>query len=296
MGLHDQNFKNLILDFPRQALEFFAAVEARHIPPDAVITPLREELLKERLSDRFYEMDVPLLVEWKDGRREALVFCIEENSRADSTLPLRHAVYCIQLALALDTRRVVPVAIYPFEEKPASNSFKLSGDFGDYLDFKGLSITLHALEAAAHYESQNIVERLCVMLMKRAKDKEQEAVINAYNGLAALEKNDELQRKYIGFIGCYSALDPNEFSAVCAKIIAAPRFKENVMSSNEKFVAMGKAEGIAQGKAESIVALFHHGVIDAEQARHFLNELAAHQGVSNEIVEAAIKLVDEPKP
>jgi len=28
---HDQNFKNLILDYPRQALQFFAADEAAHI-------------------------------------------------------------------------------------------------------------------------------------------------------------------------------------------------------------------------------------------------------------------------
>lgn len=28
---HDQNFKNLILDYSQQALEFFAASEATHI-------------------------------------------------------------------------------------------------------------------------------------------------------------------------------------------------------------------------------------------------------------------------
>jgi len=32
---HDQSFKNLILDYPRQALAFFAAEEARNIAADA---------------------------------------------------------------------------------------------------------------------------------------------------------------------------------------------------------------------------------------------------------------------
>ena len=79
---HDQNFKNLILDYPREALEFFAAPEAEGVVEGARIIPLRQEQLKERLGDRFRELDVPLLVEWPDGRREALLFVLEEESDA----------------------------------------------------------------------------------------------------------------------------------------------------------------------------------------------------------------------
>ena len=77
---HDQNFKNLILDYPLQALQFFAAEEAGDVGADARILPVRQEQLKERLGDRFRELDVPLLVEWPDGRREALLFVLEEES------------------------------------------------------------------------------------------------------------------------------------------------------------------------------------------------------------------------
>ncbi|MFT3758661.1 hypothetical protein [Thauera sp.] len=59
---HDQNFKNLILDYPRQALAFFAPDEAMHIDESVRITPIRQEQLKNRLGDRFHELDVPLLV------------------------------------------------------------------------------------------------------------------------------------------------------------------------------------------------------------------------------------------
>ena len=64
---HDQNFKNLILDYPRQALAFFAEEEAAEIDASVTITPLRQEQLKERLGERFRELDVPLLVEWPDN-------------------------------------------------------------------------------------------------------------------------------------------------------------------------------------------------------------------------------------
>jgi len=78
---HDQNFKNLILDYPRKALEFFAEAEAASIDSGARIVPIRQEQLKERLGDRFRELDLPLLVEWPDGWREALLFVIEEESQ-----------------------------------------------------------------------------------------------------------------------------------------------------------------------------------------------------------------------
>ena len=56
---HDQNFKNLILDYPRDALAFFAAEEAPAPEDDVRVTPLRQEQLKERLGDRFRELDAP---------------------------------------------------------------------------------------------------------------------------------------------------------------------------------------------------------------------------------------------
>ena len=62
---HDQNFKNLILDYPRDSIELFAANEASGIQSKARIVPIREEQLKDRLGDRFRELDIPMLVEWR---------------------------------------------------------------------------------------------------------------------------------------------------------------------------------------------------------------------------------------
>ena len=64
---HDHNFKNLIVEYPRQALEFFAPEEAPARDDVASCVPVRQEQLKARLGGRFRELDVPLLVEWADG-------------------------------------------------------------------------------------------------------------------------------------------------------------------------------------------------------------------------------------
>ena len=105
---HDQNFKNLILDYPREALALFATDEAPSPDDEVEITPLRQEQLKERLGDRFRELDVPLLVEWTDGRRDAILFMLEEETQARKFSPLRLLGYCADLAELCATDRIVP--------------------------------------------------------------------------------------------------------------------------------------------------------------------------------------------
>ena len=56
---HDQNFKNLILDYPRHALAFFAADEAPGPEDDVHIVPVRQEQLQQRLGQRYRELARP---------------------------------------------------------------------------------------------------------------------------------------------------------------------------------------------------------------------------------------------
>ena len=88
---HDQNFKNLIVEYPRQALEFFAPGEAPEPDAEARFDPVRQELLKERLGGRFRALDTPMRVEWADGRRAAVVFALEERPKAAPGASLRCA-------------------------------------------------------------------------------------------------------------------------------------------------------------------------------------------------------------
>jgi len=55
---------------------------------------------------------VPLLVEWPDGRREALLFVLEEESDPRRFSIHRLAHYCLDLSRLLKTERVVPVVIF----------------------------------------------------------------------------------------------------------------------------------------------------------------------------------------
>ena len=86
------------------------------VSPDVLPAALKQDLLARvrgkglvRLGERFRELDTPLLVEWPDGRRAALLFVVEEETQPGRFSIHRLAHYCLDLAELLDTERVVPV-------------------------------------------------------------------------------------------------------------------------------------------------------------------------------------------
>ena len=64
--------------------------------------------MKERLGERFHELDVALLLEWSDGRRETMVFLIEETSEPRRFNIYRMAHYCLDLAELLNLTELEP--------------------------------------------------------------------------------------------------------------------------------------------------------------------------------------------
>lgn len=240
---HDQNFKNLILDYPHQALRFFAAAEAASIDEAARILPIRQEQLQERLGERFRELDVPLLVEWPDGRREAVLFVVEEESdpRRFSIHHLAH--YCLDLAELLDTIRVVPVVIF-LRGTAAPRELALGGDRHQYLRFHYLACELALLPVVPYLHSDNLVARLNLPNMAYPAARKLEVFAQALRGLLTLEPDRERQAKYLDFIDIYAALDDNERRVFQAHY---PDEVQAMSSFAERFTERGLKQGLQQG-------------------------------------------------
>ena len=109
---HDHNFKNVILDYPIQSIQFFAPEEAKAINQSVRIIPVRQEQLKDRLGDRFRELDTPIMVEWSNGKRAAIVFIFEEETEPGRFSIRRLVCYCSDLSELLKTDRIVPIVIF----------------------------------------------------------------------------------------------------------------------------------------------------------------------------------------
>ena len=241
---HDQNFKNLILDYPRQALMFFAGQEIGADIAEARIIPLREEQLKERLGDRYRKLDVPVLVEWQDGRRDALLFVLEEESEARKFSIHRLAHYCIDMAELMATDRVIPVVIFLRSGRTRPELLRLGSDNQTYMEFRYLACYLKRLSANDYCESDNIVVRLNLPNMHYKPESRLEIYAAAQRGLAMLESKPNLLSKYADFIDTYAELSEEELT----------EYRERYL--DEEGGLMGLAQILRQeGRQEECLAL-----------------------------------------
>ena len=246
--MHDQNFKNLILDYPVQALEFFAGEEAGSDLSEARIVPVRQEQLKERLGDRFRELDTPLLVEWSDGRREAILFVVEEETKTSEFSIYRLARYCLDLAELMGTDRVVPVVIF-LRTGDHRTYLRLGSNSCAYMEFRYLMCKLKGLSSARYYDSDNIVARLNLPNMAYPPEDRLEMYLAAQTGLVRLETSPEKQRKYADFIDFYADLSEEEVMLYRDRYLSE---KGDIMGLASVLRKEGREEGIEQGMQQGM--------------------------------------------
>ena len=265
---HDQNFKNLIVEYPREALRFFAPGEAPARDDEASCVPVRQEQLKARLGDRFRELDVPLLVEWADGRREAVVFVLEEESdwRAFSAHRLAH--YCLDMADLLETDRVVPVVSFLRAAGRAPASLALGTERRSYLTFEYIACKLAEMPAERWLDSDNVVARVNLPNMRSPRARRVDVYAAAVRGLLALEPDRRRREKYVDFIDIYAGLTDNERrdyrrqypkeSRTMAGIVQRARdegMQQGIERGLSQGIERGLSQGISQGRVEGERAL-----------------------------------------
>ncbi len=207
---HDQNFKNLILDYPRDALSFFAAPEAPS-PEDSVqITPIRQELLQERFGAHYRELDVPLKVEWQDGLHETILFILEEETDWHRFSLHRLGSYCFELAELCKSDCVVPVVIFLHEADSVPASLTLGPKHRTYVTLDYLACKLKAIPYESWQHSDNLVARLNLPNMHIPAGHEINVYHQAIQGLKKLEPDRDKQAKYVDFIDIYARLTDNQ--------------------------------------------------------------------------------------
>ena len=262
---HDQNFKNLIVDYPREALAFFAAGEAPQPGDDVRVVPVRQEQLKERLGDSYRALDAPLLVDWADGRRDAVAFALEEESDWRRFSPHRLARYCLDLAEMLGTDRVVPVAIFLRTAERAPASLTLGTERRAYLTFDFLSCKLAETPAERFMDSGNLVARVNLPNMRAAPGARVDVYAAAVHGVLTLEADADRRAKYLEFIDIYAGLTENELRAYRRRhpeegSIVTGFFQR----ARDEGIEQGIERGMRRGRAEG-----ERAVLERQMRRRF---------------------------
>ena len=226
---------------------FFAPEEAP-APDDSLrIIPVREEQLQERLGKHFRELDVPLLVEWADGRREAILFVLEEESDWRRFSLHRLAHYCLDLAELFETDRVVPAVIFLRDADAAAASLTLGTERRPYLTFDYLDCKLKEIPAERWLHSDNLVARVNLPNMRSRETRKVEVYAQAVRGLLALERDGDKRAKYFEFIDIYAGLTDNEFRRYRRQY---PEECSTMAGVIERARDEGMQQGMRQGRVE----------------------------------------------
>lgn len=244
---HDQNFKNLILDYPRDALALFAPEEAPAPEERAQIVPVRQEQLQDRLGTKWRELDVPLLVEWPDGQRRSVAFLVEEETDAVRFSPRRLARYCLDLADLNETDRVVPVVVFLRSSQPPPASLTLGTEHRRYLTFQWVACRLDQLSADDWRGTDNVVARVNLPNMRVPAGGRVAVYADATRGLLALESDQDRRLKYLEFIDMYAELTDNERQEFERMY---PEESKAMAGGFQRARDEGMQQGIEQGRVE----------------------------------------------
>nr|VFJ53067.1 MAG: conserved hypothetical protein (putative transposase or invertase) [Candidatus Kentron sp. DK] len=293
---HDQNFKNLFLDYPLASLAFFAGEEAETIPPTAKITPVRQEQLKKRLGDRFRELDTPLLVEFSREKKQAVLFILEEETEPRYFSIHRLIHYCVDVAELLNITRVVPVVVFL---RPGRHplSLELGTEHNTYLSFRFIACDLGRIPAVEHLESRNIVARINLPNMRYDPEQRVEVCLRAQEGLVELEPNPNKRVKYVDFIEQYANLNEAE-QARYKEHLQQNLYGEGTMGllrqaleeSAQRGVQQGVQQGMQQGVQQGIQQGKKEGI---QQGRKEVARALLGEGVALDIITRSSGLSEE---
>ena len=299
MTSHDQHFKNLIGDYLLQSLKMMLPDLTASWPADVRIVPIRQEQLKARMGDTFRELDIPVAVEFPDQSRKALVIVIEIESKDREEFLYYLSIVCTHVAMLLKTRRIIPVAFYPFRSAPLAESFTLGDDDTDYQVFRCRSCVLGTMQARDYESSKNLVARLCLPLMKHDPAEKLLMVTRAYEALAEFEPDAGKRIKYAEFVGLYADLSKDEETEFREIYVDQSPYRENIMTLTEiweergevRGEARGEVRGRAIGQVEVIMGMYADGELSAESARARLSKLLLKDAVPKELIENALKKI-----
>ena len=177
---------------------------------------------------------------WPDGRREALLFAIEEETQPSRFSIHRLTHYCLDVAELEQVDRVVPVVIFLRAGRDIPETLTLGSESRTYLNFRYILCELARLRAEDYFDSSNPVARINLPNMQWTQEQKVEMYAHAIRGLLELDSDPNRRVKYIDFIDSYAELTDNE------RMEYEQRFPQesNVMTG---IVGRARDEGIQQG-------------------------------------------------
>ena len=272
MESHDHNFKNVFLDFPKEALGWLAPKALEVFGAFTGLEFVRQEPKKRKLKDSHLALDMPILFRFEEG--QVLLWLVEfEESKSRFSI-FRLLRYTTDLMEAYPRATVLPTVLFTKRKKWRKDVVReikseLAGRV--YLRFEYQLVRLFDFNARDYYESQNPVVKILMPRMNYAFEERTEVIRQAYLGLYQLV-TPMLFDKYIDFIDVYAgvqeeerealtrAIAEKEETAMLAQYIREKGYQEGLNRGIEQGIEQGMERGIEQGIVDGLIEGIELGI------------------------------------
>ncbi len=245
---HDHNFKNLLLDFPKETLEWILPEVPKKWGQVRHVEFVRQEPKKRRLSDPHLALDMPILFSFEE--HQLLLWLVEfqeDKSKFSIYTILR---YTADLMEAHPKAVVIPTVLFTDRKEWRKDvRHRLESKFADdlFLHFRYLFVKLFDFNARDYYNVANPVVKILLPKMNYAPEERWEVIRQAYIGLFQLV-SAALFTKYVDFIDVYAEISDEEREilyqetkedeevAMLAQYIRNKGFREGHREANITFV------------------------------------------------------------
>ena len=248
MSSHDHNFKNVLMDFPREALAWVLSDIPEHLGKIQGVEFVRQEPKKRSLSDRHLALDMPILFTFEHGRVLLWLVEFQEDKKRFSIYKLLR--YVTDLMEQYSNAMVIPTVLFTARRKWRKDvPQKLDTTWGNrtLLHFEYILLKIFDLNARDYYNVSNPVVKILLPKMNYAPEERFEVIRQAYMGLFELTA-PMLFDKYLDFIDIYAEIREEEREELFREMTEK---EETVMLAQyirDKGFQEGKEKGWLEGQ------------------------------------------------
>lgn len=214
MTSHDHNFKNVFLDFPKEALEWLVPDVPKELGRIQRISFVREEPGKRRLSDAHLSLDMPILYTFE--KKQVLLWLVEFQEEKGRFSIYRLLRYVTDLMEQYPDALMIPTVLFTKREKWRKDvKRELNSRWGSrqFLHFEYVLVKLFDYKARDYYDHPNPVVKILLPKMDYEPEERTEVIRQAYRGLFELVA-PMLFDKYVDFIDVYAGVREDEREAI----------------------------------------------------------------------------------
>lgn len=244
--LHDQNFKNLFLDFPKETLAWILPQILESWGTIKQIEFLRQEPKKRKLADRHLILDMPILFSFERGK--VLLWLVEFQEDKSKFSIYKLLRYTTDLMEAHPDALVIPTVLFSDRtvwKKDVLRQLEAKFQERIFLHFEYVFIKLFDFHARDYYHNSNPVVKILLPKMNYDPHERWEVIRQAYIGLFQFA-TPMLFEKYADFIDVYAEVREEEREQLHQEIFED---QEKPMISIKQLL---KEEGLQQGLQQGV--------------------------------------------